>query len=314
MRTTLRVLVATGLTVGAALVAPTAAAAAAERPERETPARETTARETPGRETANRAAPVGYDVSYPQCRTELPDDAAFAVVGVNGGLATTPNRCLPEQWVWATEAGGDVPGQPPVQFYVNTANPGQVRDQVTTWPELGSNRYGVCDGGNTAACSYEYGVARAAGDVRIVLAAARELRSELGDEVPAEIDAVDDVSDLAGYRWWLDVETMNTWQVGGADAERNNRATLEGMADHFTALGGEVGIYSTGYQWGRIAGSVPAGSSLTGLDSWLAGADDRTDAARRCGREPLVDGGEVTLVQYVVDDLDHNRACTPAGS
>ncbi|MGY1844806.1 hypothetical protein [Modestobacter sp. SYSU DS0875] len=292
MRTSLRVLAATGLTVGAALVAPTAAAAA-ERPDR--------------------GDPVGYDVSYPQCRSELPDDAAFAVVGVNGGLATTPNRCLPEQWAWATGASGEVPGQPPVQFYVNTANPGQVRDQVTTWPELGSNRYGVCDGGNSAACSYEYGVARAAGDVRIVLAAARELAAELDDDVPADIAAVRDVADLAGYRWWLDVETMNTWQAGGADAKRNNRATLEGMADHLTALGGEVGVYSTGYQWRQIAGSVPTGSSLTGLDSWLAGADDRADAARMCRSAPLVDGGEVTMVQYVVGRLDHNRACTPAG-
>ncbi|MGY1855422.1 hypothetical protein [Modestobacter sp. SYSU DS0290] len=289
MRSSLRALAATGLAVGAALAAPTAAAAA----------------ERPARDDA-----VGYDVSYPQCRAELPDDAAFAVVGVNGGLATTPNRCLPEQWAWAAGASGEVPGQPPVQFYVNTANPGQVRDQVTTWPELGSNRYGVCDGGNSAACSYEYGVARAAGDVRIVLAAARELAAE--DDAPAEVAAVQDVTDLAGYRWWLDVETMNTWQTGGADVRRNNRATLEGMTDHFTALGGEVGLYSTGYQWRQIVGQVPEESSLTGLDSWLAGADDRSDAARTCRSSPLVDGGEVTLVQYVVGRLDHDRACTPA--
>ncbi|MGY1839048.1 MULTISPECIES: hypothetical protein [unclassified Modestobacter] len=290
MRSTVRALAATGLAVGAALVAPSAAAAA----------------ERPARDDA-----VGYDVSYPQCRTELPDDAAFAVVGVNGGLATKPNRCLPEQWVWATEAGGEVPGQPPVQFYVNTANPGQVRDQVTTWPERGSNRYGDCDGANSAACSYEYGVARAAGDVRIVLRAARELAAA-DDDAPAEIAAVRDVTDLVGYRWWLDVETMNTWQLGGADAQRNNRATLEGMTDHLTALGGEVGLYSTGYQWRQIVGAVPERSSLTGLDSWLAGADDREDATRMCRSDPLVDGGEVTLVQYVVGRLDHNRACAPA--
>ncbi|OMQ16369.1 hypothetical protein A7K94_0202985 [Modestobacter sp. VKM Ac-2676] len=213
--------------------------------------------------------------------------------------------------MWATGAGGEVPGQPPVQFYVNTANPGQVRDQVTTWPELGSNRYGDCDGTNSAACSYEYGTARAAGDVRMVLRAARELAAA-DDDVPAEIAAVQDVTDLVGYRWWLDVETMNTWQLGGADAQRNNRATLEGMTDHLTALGGEVGLYSTGYQWRLIVGAVPEESSLTGLDSWLAGADDRQDATRMCRSDPLVDGGEVALVQYVVGRLDHNRACAPA--
>src|SRR3712207_9481620 len=42
-------------------------------------------------------AEVGHDVSFPQCGDPLPDDPAFAVVGVNGGLATRPNPCLAEQ-------------------------------------------------------------------------------------------------------------------------------------------------------------------------------------------------------------------------
>ena len=52
---------------------------------------------------------VGYDVSHPQCGEDLPDAPAFAVVGVNGGLATRPNPCLAEQLAWAAqEATGAV--------------------------------------------------------------------------------------------------------------------------------------------------------------------------------------------------------------
>ncbi len=106
-------------------------------------------------------AEVGYDVSYPQCDDALPDDPAFAVVGVNGGLATRPNPCLAEQLAWAAErTTGAVAAQPRLQLYVNTANPGQVRDRVTTWPARGRTPYGRCEGDNSRACSWQYGWAQ----------------------------------------------------------------------------------------------------------------------------------------------------------
>ncbi len=37
---------------------------------------------------------TGNDVSYSQCGSTLPSATAFAIVGVNGGLADTPNTCL----------------------------------------------------------------------------------------------------------------------------------------------------------------------------------------------------------------------------
>src|SRR4051794_11318559 len=74
------------------------------------------------------AAPstVGYDVSHPQCGSVLPTGQAFAVVGVNGGTATTVNPCLSTQLRWASTSSGAVAAQPKVQLYLNTANPGQV--------------------------------------------------------------------------------------------------------------------------------------------------------------------------------------------
>jgi hypothetical protein len=268
------------LTAVAALVGPPAAASAA--PVEREPARSS----------------VGYDVSYPQCGDELPDDAAFAVVGVNGGLATRTNPCLAAQLEWAASSSGEVPGQEPLQLYLNTANPGQVRHLVTTWPEDGDTPYGDCDGSNSTACSWQYGWERARTSVEAFFRPAA--RSVQLDSRPGR------------YTWWLDVETMNTWQLGSSDARERNRAALEGMTDYLTERDGRVGLYSTGYQWGRIVGEVPEDSDLADLDSWLAGADDRADARERCDADPLVPGGRVAMVQYIEDDLDHNHACRTA--
>ncbi|MCZ2804371.1 hypothetical protein O2W18_04585 [Modestobacter sp. VKM Ac-2983] len=297
MRSILRTAVVAVAALGTTVLG-TPAAGAAEEPTAER--RSATAPSPTGQ------SPVGYDVSHPQCGQTLPDDAAFAVIGVNGGIATTENPCLADQWEWANDSSGAVPAQPRAQLYVNTANPGEVRGQVTTWPRLGVNRYGVCDGDNSAACSYEYGVDRAENDVRIVL-------DTLGEASPGAGDiAVDSRADLVGLRWWLDVETMNTWQSDGAAAQRNNRATLEGMTDHLESVGGRVGLYSTGYQWGEIVGEVPSWSSLHGLDSWLAGARSLSGAVANCSDDPLVGGGRVIMTQYVEDDLDHDHSCVAA--
>jgi hypothetical protein len=60
---------------------------------------------------------VGFDVSYPQCRSTLPKGAGFGIVGVNGGAPLTSNKCLAEQVAWARGTGGHA-------VYVNTSYPG----------------------------------------------------------------------------------------------------------------------------------------------------------------------------------------------
>ncbi len=96
---------------------------------------------------------VGYDVSHPQCGTTLPSGRAFAIVGVNGGLSIKANPCLATQLRWAAGSNGSVTTQPKAQLYLNTANPGELRAQVSTWPLTGSTPYGTCAGQNDAACS-----------------------------------------------------------------------------------------------------------------------------------------------------------------
>jgi hypothetical protein len=246
--------------------------------------------------TASAAPPRGgYDVSYPQCGSSFPRDRAFAVIGVNGGLSTRANPCLQEQLLWAWRSSGAALGQPRAQLYLNTANPGEMLDQVTTWPTTGTTPYGGCDGTNSPACSWRYGWERAQNSVlSFFTPAARAARVD---------------SQPSRYTWWLDVETTNTWQSGSGDALANNRATLEGMTAYLVSRGGRVGIYSTNKQWAQIVGTVPDSSILAGRDSWLAGSTTLEGARDACRDEPLVPGGEVTLSQYVQDDLDRNHVC-----
>ena len=247
-------------------------------------------------------APAGYDVSHPQCGERLPQRASFAVVGVNGGIATRANPCLADQLEWATEATGThratgadgATGGDAVELYVNTANPGEVIDRITTWPVTGSTPYGTCDGSNSAACSWQYGWTRAAAAVRVFTSAARD----------ADVD-----DDPAAYRWWLDVETENTWQAGSPGSRARNRAVLEGMVTQLQDGGAEVGLYSSDRQWAAIAGEVPARSLLHDLDSWLAGADGAHEAAADCAEDPLGPGGRVVLTQYTDDGLGRDVAC-----
>ncbi len=240
-------------------------------------------------------SPVGVDISHPQCDADLPDARAFAVVGVNGGMATRPNPCLADLLRWAWASNGSVPGQPVAQLYLNTANPGQVLGLVSTWPSAGETPYGECDGGNTLSCSWRYGWERARDSVtEHFLPAARD----------AGVDSL-----ASSYRWWLDVETMNTWQAGSDEARARNRATLEGMAAYLDFRGAEAGLYSTHQQWNQIVGSVPDDSPLAGLPSWMAGSVDLAQAVAACDLPPLVPRGEVTLTQYVPGDLDLNHSC-----
>jgi hypothetical protein len=277
MRRRLRSLAVVALGAAAVLLAAPAVASAAPTATTTTPTR------------------VGYDVSHPQCDSALPSERAFAVVGVNGGLATRTNPCLTEQLAWAWRSNGVVAAQPKAQIYLNTANPGQVLHLVTTWPEEGDTPYGDCDGTNSRACSWQYGWERAQNTVVSFFAPAA--RAARVDSQPAR------------YTWWLDVETMNTWQQGSAGALERNRATLEGMTAYLESRDARVGLYSTGQQWAEIVGSVPSDSDLAGRPSWLAGSTSLADARSDCANPPLVPRSRVTLTQYVVDGLDRNHSC-----
>ena len=235
----------------------------------------------PARAAAADGPLLGADVSYPQCGGPLPTGQAFAIVGVNGGSATTTNPCLATELEWGEQStGGTVHDD--VQLYVNTGNPAG----GDLWPQTGSNRYGDCDGSNSTACAYQYGWDRAWEDATL-----------RGISYPEE------------YMWWLDVEIANTWDYSDGGGVRN-AAVLEGMTEFFTAIGSRgVGLYSTAYQWGHIVGDgVSATSSLNGLSNWRPTGSTLEGAQANCGLEPLTPGGIIEMTQFTTD-FDYNWSC-----
>lgn len=244
--------------------------------------------------SAGNAAPMeapgivlGSDISWPQCGGGLPSGQAFAIVGVNGGRPGTANPCFAEQLGWASGSAGGT-SQPAAALYVNTANPAEYGGGW--WPgsdaEVGlatPNPYGSCDGSASAACSYLYGYGMA-------------------------FDAVTryGVPDPAKRLWWLDVETGNAWSWDTVA----NAADIEGTAAFLQSIGAQVGIYSTSYQFGLIAGRLHPDSNLNGLMSWLAGATSPESAEELCSAPPLTAGGVVVLTQFTTD-FDYNYSCLP---
>lgn len=144
---------------------------------------------------------------------------------------------------------------PTASAYVHVSNAGA--KLASHWPTSGQNVYGECQGATDLACSYEYGVQFARGDL--------EAAQNAGVKPPT---------------FWLDIEKGYSWQRRRA----LNRAVAEGMTKTFQAAGADVGIYSTAEDVQVLLGDIPAESPLHGLPNWLRGAQDATDARRLCER------------------------------
>jgi len=253
---------------------------------------------------AAKAAPVqlGNDISWPQCGKPLPSGQAFGVVSVNGGTAIKDNPCLSSELQWAAHSTGAVPAQKKIQLYVNTANPGNLG--VASWPVSNTgpsgtataDPYGPCAGEDSDACAWQYGWNRAFEDVQNRFVPATQ---SLGLD-----------TNPANYPWWLDVETVNSWESGSTTALARNAHDLEGMAAYFKSLGAtQTGIYSTSYQWNQIVGTtVSADSNLNQTFSWLAGSSSKS-APSDCKKPPLTAGSTVAMTQYVSGRYDYDYSC-----
>jgi hypothetical protein len=184
---------------------------------------------------------------------------------------------------------------------VNTGNPGGL--DTPTWPQNNtdpagntpSDPYGTCNGTVTTACAWQYGWNRAVDDVTSSFIPA------------AQAAAVD--TNPADYTWWLDVETVNSWESGSSSALQDNRVDLEAMVSYFQSRGITVGIYSTSLQWATIVGSIPTASNLVGLKSWLPGATDLASAQTNCSSSSLTNNGSVTLTQFTTNNFDYDYSC-----
>jgi hypothetical protein len=249
---------------------------------------------------ASASSTVGADVSYPQGAGPFMAHAAFGIIGVNWPSAAKANPFRTTDIDWALGTSGAT-SQPKVQLYVLAAEPG--RTAASSWPTSNraaggatvDNPYGTCADADTAACAYMYGYLRAAHDTTLV-------------------------QHPAAYRWWLDVETAETWQAkeGQTDAgaaQQLDRADLEGMVAALRARGVKtVGIYSTRYQFGIIAGTPAKTSPLWSLPNWIPiGVGTEAAARTACDTFHPLMGGKITMVQFVVGNVstgsDHDVSC-----
>jgi hypothetical protein len=233
-------------------------------------------------------APIGYDVSYPQCSGSYPSNVLFAVVGVNGGLAHNTNPCLASEMQWAQGAPGQShPPQPRLSLYIDTGNP---QAHVALWPRGGTTPiYGSCNGLLTNACSYLYGEQRAAHSFQLAAAQAPAARTA---------------------PWWLDTELGLSW----AGTYALNIAVLRGYIAGLRQAGahGPIGIYSSTEQWREITGlnaQSTTGAFGMRLPSWVAGTGMGLDQARSHCAAAGFTGGRPTLAQYEVGGIDADLRC-----
>ncbi|HKU18149.1 MAG TPA: hypothetical protein VJP80_02640 [Candidatus Saccharimonadales bacterium] len=115
---------------------------------------------------------TGYDVSWPNCNSQLSRLAAWGVVGVTGGLVFHANPCLEQESTWFRA----------VSLYVNTGYPGGSRAaQFATLPRH-------CAAHDERCLAYNYGYNAGLYSVRLA-----------------------SKYNIHAAWWWLDVETENSW-------------------------------------------------------------------------------------------------------
>ena len=238
---------------------------------------------TPAAHAGSQTPSTGYDVSYPQCGRPLPASPAFGVVGVNDGIPFSTNPCLAMEVSWAQAAANHAPA-----LYANTANPGPAYS--SHWP-TGQTSPQVCDASddNSPGCSYDYGWNSAQ-------------------------NAFASAGSAAGTApWWLDVETANSWQTlesaygQTATSKANDVAAIDGAIAYLRANGvGQVGLYSTSYQWTQITGGT--GTHFAANPDWVAGYRSQKTAKAGCSSIGFA-GGAVRLTQYPLNGFDADYAC-----
>ena len=160
----------------------------------------------------------GHDISWPQCDGAYPSPGyGYGVVGVTGGRPFRHNRCLADQWRWATSSGsgGGV--------YINLASP------VIGGPAEMHGPAGDCSIRDLPCQAYNH----SANNVGDAIAYARS----------AGVDAP---------MWWLDVEILNYWTSNHA----LNTLTVKAAKETLEKAGLRVGVYSTPLMWRMITGGA----------------------------------------------------------
>jgi hypothetical protein len=190
-------------------------------------------------------------------------NVSFGVVGLNGGIVYSHNTCA------AKEAGNFSN----LSLYVNTGLNNSASSSYYTQAQVGCN-------GDVMCAAYNYGYN--AGKDAVNYALSQGLHSS---------------------KWWLDVETMNTWSSDPAQ----NQKSLQGEYDAIAATGATtIGAYSTSAQWQTITANWQNNWPSWGATTWTT----PKQAQAYCTGHQFT-GGPSLLMQYKSKQskLDQDVAC-----
>lgn len=188
---------------------------------------------------------------------------SFGVVAATGGVVYSHNSCA------ASEARNFFN----LSVYVNTGLNASQSSAYYVQAQAGCNGDAGC-----AAYNYGYNAAK---------------------------DAISYASSqgLSSSKWWLDVETMSTWNASTA----LNQRSLQGEYDALVATGATtVGVYSTTAQWQSITGGWQNNWPSWGATTWTTASQ----AQSYCTGHQFT-GGPSLLMQYKSrqSKLDQDVAC-----
>lgn len=188
---------------------------------------------------------------------------SYGIVGVTDGLVYGHNSCL----------SAEAKNFSDLSLYVNTGLNASKSSAYYVQAQAGCN-------GDVYCAAYNYGV-NAANDAI----------------------AYANSQGVGTSKWWLDVETMNTWNK---DPLQNQRS-LQGEYDTLVANGAAVvGAYSTSAQWKSITGNWQNNWPSWGATTWTAAAQAQT----YCTGHQFT-GGPSLLMQYQSKQskIDQDVAC-----
>jgi len=158
---------------------------------------------------------TGFDISFPQCGSNLQQTGSFGIIGVTGGKAFTQNPCFAGEYDYAATTTGLV------SIYMNLNAPvGRTARANTAGPVACASNDQTCQ-------AHNYGWNAAVG--AFALAGPRKASA-----------------------WWLDIEIANSWagktaiNVATIDGARDYLLAA-GVAN--------VGIYSVPSMWNQITGN-----------------------------------------------------------
>jgi hypothetical protein len=113
--------------------------------------------------------------------------------------------------------------------------------------------------------------------------------------------------------WWLDVETVNSWETlepnygPTAASDAIDQAALEGSMAYLSSVGvSSMGIYSTASQWTAITGGT--GSAFAQVPVWMPSDSTLSVAESNCLSASFT-GGRVAMIQYPSNGLDGDYLC-----